>query len=129
MKAFKTVNEYLGSQPKEAREPLKKIRQTVKKAIPAAEELISYGMPAFKYHGMLIFYAGFKNHYSIFAPKATGFFKEELKKYKTAKATVQFPYGTKPPLGLIKKMVLFTAKRNLEKTRMKEMMRKSRSGK
>lgn len=129
MNKFKTVNEYLRAQSKEAKGPLEKIRQAIKKTVPGAEEVISYGMPAFKFHGMLIFYAAFKNHYSIFAPRAVAHFKEELKKYKTARATVQFPYGSPPPLGLIKRMVRFTARFNLDKAKMKELMKKAKNKK
>ena len=62
------VDDYIASQTVELRTTLEKIRHTVKKAVPKAEEVISYRMPAFKHHGMLVFFAAFKNHYSIFVP-------------------------------------------------------------
>jgi uncharacterized protein YdhG (YjbR/CyaY superfamily) len=87
--------------------------------VPTAEETISYGMPAFKFHGMLIYFAVFKNHYSIFVPTVTSFFKEELKPYKTSKATIQFPKDKTLPFALITKIVKYAAKVNLEKASLK----------
>jgi uncharacterized protein YdhG (YjbR/CyaY superfamily) len=75
---------------------LNQIRQTIKKAAPEAEEVISYNMPAFKYHGMLVYFAAYKNHIGFYAtPTGHSEFKEELAVYKQDKGSVQFPL-TKP---------------------------------
>ena len=75
---------------------LNQIRQTIKKAAPEAEEVISYNMPAFKYHGMLVYFAAYKNHIGFYAtPTGHSEFKEKLAVYKQDKGSVQFPL-TKP---------------------------------
>jgi len=107
MIAFKSVEEYLASAPEPARGTLKKVRAAIRSAAPAeATESISYGMPMFKYKGMLLGYAAFKNHCSLF-PGSTAIkvFKKELKDYQTSKGTIRFPIDKPPPAALLKKLV------------------------
>jgi uncharacterized protein YdhG (YjbR/CyaY superfamily) len=104
----KTAEEYLERVPEPARSSLSKIRATIRAAVPAdATEGISYGMPVFKYHGLLVGYAAFKNHCSFFPMNSSLVqeFKEELSAYKTAKGTIQFPSDKPLPAALLKKMV------------------------
>ncbi|MDP2335911.1 MAG: DUF1801 domain-containing protein [Bacteroidota bacterium] len=63
---FKTIDEYLALQTDQARITLESLRQAIRKAAPGAVEVISYQMPAFKFHGMLAYFAAFKNHCSLF---------------------------------------------------------------
>ena len=101
-----TVDEYLAAVPKEARATLEKIRKAIKAAAPNAVEVISYQMPTYKHHGMLVGFAAFKDHCSFFPganPVAT--YKDELKNYKTAKGTIRFPIGKPLPAALVKKLV------------------------
>ncbi|HEY2976198.1 MAG TPA: DUF1801 domain-containing protein [Pyrinomonadaceae bacterium] len=101
-----TVDDYLAALPEEARATLEKIRKTIKAAAPKATEVISYQMPMYKYHGLLVGFAAFKNHCSFFPgakPMAT--YKDELKAYKTAKGTIRFPIGKSLPAALVKKLV------------------------
>jgi uncharacterized protein YdhG (YjbR/CyaY superfamily) len=116
---YKNIDHYIASQPVEIRPTLERLRHTIQKAVPKAEEVISYQMPAFRYHGMLIFFASFKKHYSIFVPTVLHLFKNELKIYKTSKATVNFPLDTPVQTKLITKIVKCAAKHNLEKAKLK----------
>lgn len=95
---------------------LEELRQAIKLAAPAAEEVISYQMPAFKYHGVLVYFAAYKHHIGVY-PTSSGIaaFKKELSVYKGAKGSVQFPLDKPLPLALIKKIVKFRVKENLEK--------------
>jgi uncharacterized protein YdhG (YjbR/CyaY superfamily) len=112
----KDIDTYIANQPKEAAIRLEKIRQVIKDMVPDAEEVISYGMPAFKFHGILIWFAGHKNHVGLY-PKASGIeaFKKELSIYKWAKGSVQFPLDKPLPTELIKKIIKYRVKENLSK--------------
>jgi uncharacterized protein YdhG (YjbR/CyaY superfamily) len=105
--ASKTVEEYLAGVPEPARTTLSKIRAVIGSAVPAeATEVISYGVPTFKYKGPVIWYAAFSNHCSLFPTAAViEQFKDELKAYKTSKGTIQFPVDKPLPASLVKKMV------------------------
>jgi len=110
----KSIDEYIAGFPKDAQAKLKKIRETIQKAAPGAEETISYHMPAFKLNGILVWFAAFKTHIGFF-PTASGKekFKKELSVYKGGKGTVQFPLDKPIPFGLIGRIVKFRAKENL----------------
>ncbi len=108
-----TVDEYIGAFPKEVQPLLNQVRQTIKKAAPNAEELISYAMPAYKLNGVLVYFAGYKNHIGFYAtPTGHEAFKKELSKYKEGKGSVQFPIDQQLPLSLITKIVKFRVKEN-----------------
>jgi uncharacterized protein YdhG (YjbR/CyaY superfamily) len=111
-----SVNSYISSFPAETRTLLEKIRVTIQKAAPKAEETISYQMPAYKLNGMLVYFAGYKNHIGFY-PGAAGIaeFKKEIAAYKNAKGSVQFPLDEPLPLALVTKIVKFRVKQNLEK--------------
>lgn len=102
----KTIDEYLDELPEKEMILLHKLRKAIKSAAPQAEEVISYGMPGFKYHGMLVYFAAFKNHCSFF-PGSSQIVKlyDELKPFKTAKGTIQFTADKPLPLALVKKIV------------------------
>ena len=106
MKKVKSVEEYLAGVPEPARGTLKKVRSAIRSAAPKdATETISYGMPMFKYKGMLLGYAAFKNHCSIFPdPAVIEEFKSELKDYPMSRGTIRFPMDKGLPAGLLKKM-------------------------
>ncbi len=102
------VEEYLAAVPEPARTTLIKVRANIKSVVPAeATECISYGMPAFKYHGALFGYAAFSKHCSLFPMSAALIvkFKDELKNFETAKGTIRFPVDKPPSAALIKKLV------------------------
>lgn len=110
------TDQYIAGFPKETRELLEQVRAAIKKAAPDAEELISYQMPAYKYHGMLVYFAGYKKHIGFY-PTASGIaaFKKELSVYKGARGSVQFPLDKPLPIQLITKIVAFRVKENLKK--------------
>ncbi|MEP7256427.1 MAG: DNA alkylation repair protein [Ferruginibacter sp.] len=119
--AAKSVDEYLEIFPVAVQNILEKVRQTIKTAAPKAEEVISYQMPAYKYHGMLVYFAGWKNHIGFYPTSSgTNAFKKELSVYKGAKGSVQFPIGKPIPLGLISKIVKFRVKENEAKAAAKK---------
>ena len=105
--ALKSIDEYLAGVPEPARSTLNKIRAAIRSAAPReATETISYGIPAFKHKGVLIWFAAFANHCSLF-PTASVIekFKNELKGFAKSKGTIQFPTDKPLPAALVKKMV------------------------
>ena len=103
----KNVDEYLAGLPEPARSTLKRMRAVIRSAVPPqATETISYGIPAFKYKGSLVWFAGFSHHCSLF-PTASVIqaFKKELKGYNTSKGTIHFPVDKPLPAALLKKLV------------------------
>ncbi len=121
-KAVKNIDDYIALQSLEIRESLEKLRHTIKLAAPNAEEVISYGMPAFKFHGILVYFAAFKNHCSLFPANSSliAEMEDELKKYKTSKGTIQFTVEKPLPVTLVKKIVKARVKQNLEKIKNKK---------
>jgi uncharacterized protein YdhG (YjbR/CyaY superfamily) len=102
------VEAYLAKVPEPARSTLEKVRAAIRAAVPKdAEECISYGMPAFRYQGALVGYAAFKQHCSFFpmSGRVLDDFADEVKSYRTAKGTLQFPQDKPLPVALVKKMV------------------------
>ncbi len=119
---FTDIDSYLALQTKEVRTCLQHLRETIKSVVPDAEEVISYQMPAFKYHGMLVYFAAFKNHCSFFAGNGVLIqsMADELKAYKTAKATLQFTVDNPLPDELVIKIVKTRIKENLLKLEKKK---------
>lgn len=105
--APQTVEEYFAAVPEPARSALTQIREAIRSVVPAeATEIISYKIPAFKHKKVLVWYAAFANHCSLFPTAALiDTFKDELKDFSTAKGTVHFPLDRPMPVGLIKRMV------------------------
>jgi|SRR5215471_6486323 len=113
MKHFKTVDEYFSALPKKQRDILEGLRKTITQVAPQAEEVISYNMPAFKWNGMLVWYAAYKEHIGLYPrPSAMEAFKKELAGYKTSKGAIQFPIEDGIPAILVKKIVKFRLKEN-----------------
>ena len=115
-KQYKNIDEYIAAFPEEVQETLKKLRQVIKEAAPDAQEVISYGMPAFKQNGILVYFAAFKNHIGFF-PTASGVaaFKKDLSAYEASKGTIRFPLDKPIPFGLVEKIVKFRVQENLNK--------------
>jgi uncharacterized protein YdhG (YjbR/CyaY superfamily) len=108
-----TVDRYIAGFPEETQKLLQQLRATIIKAAPKAEEVISYKMPAYKQNGMLVFFAGYKNHIGFY-PTGAGIaaFKKEIAEYKNSKGAVQFPLDKPLPLKLITEMVKFKVSQN-----------------
>jgi uncharacterized protein YdhG (YjbR/CyaY superfamily) len=112
---FKTVDQYLSVFPENIKSKLQELRSTIKKTAPQAEELISYNMPAFKLHGMLVYYAAYKEHIGFYpTPSPIEAFKKELAGYEVAKGSIKFPIDKPVPLKLVIKIVKYKMKENLE---------------
>ena len=110
--AYKSVDQYIAAQPEHGRDALQRVRATIRKALPKAEEVVSYQIPAYKLNGsMVIYFAGWKAHYSIYP--ATGrvleAFARELEPYEIRKSTVRFPLTARIPVGLIARIAKFRA--------------------
>jgi uncharacterized protein YdhG (YjbR/CyaY superfamily) len=115
-KTPKDIDEYIAGFPKDIQKTLSKIRSTIKKAAPKAEEAISYQIPTFRLNGNLIHFAAYKNHIGLYpAPRAVEKFKKELERYGSSKATIKFPLEEPIPYDLITKIVKFRVKQNSEK--------------
>lgn len=107
MKKVSSVEEYVNLFPANQRAALEEIRKAIKSAAPKAAENISYGMPAYKFDGILVYFGGFKNHCSLFPASNSVIqkFSHELDGYTTSKGTIQFPLDQPVPTPLIKKIV------------------------
>lgn len=115
----KDIDDYIAGFASDVQAILEKIRQTIRRAAPKAEEAISYQIPTFKLNGKyLIYFAAFKKHVSVYpAPREVDQFKEELSAYEGGKGTVQFPLNKPIPYGVISKIVKFRAQRIVEKSK------------
>jgi len=113
-----SVDEYLAQvESNEARKSLTNLRAVIRAAAPQAEEVISYGIPTFKYHGMICSYAAFKSHCSFFPGHTASEFAEELKGYKTSKGTVHFQPSNPLPDSLVTAMVQSRLSENIAKAK------------
>ncbi|RPJ21578.1 MAG: hypothetical protein EHM33_25745 [Chloroflexi bacterium] len=121
MAAYSTIDEYINMFPKEVRSILNQLRQAIKETAPEAEETINYQIPTFTLHGNLVHFAAFKSHIGFY-PTPTGMeaFKKELAPYKGAKGSVQFPIDQPLPLPLIRRIVEYRVKENLERKQKKK---------
>lgn len=114
--APKNIDEYIAGFPNEVQEILEKIRQTIRKAAPEAEETIKYKIPTFTLKDNLVHFAAFKKHIGFYpAPTGIEKFKKELSVYEQAKGSVRFPLDKPIPFDLISKIVKFRVEENLEK--------------
>jgi uncharacterized protein YdhG (YjbR/CyaY superfamily) len=114
---FSSVDEYISSQSQEKRKIIGKIRIAVRQVVPLAEEVISYNMPAFKFHGILLYYAAHKEHIGFYPgnSKLIIEFKDELEGFETSKGTIKFPINKPLPINLIKKIFEIRADENLNR--------------
>ena len=109
---FKTVDEYIGAQPEATWRALTRVRAAIRKAVPDAEEVISYGMPTYNFHGArLLHFAAWKRHYSLYAATETvvAEFGDELAAYSIDKGTIRFALADPVPVGLIGRIAKFRA--------------------
>lgn len=108
----KSVDDYIAAQPKAIRAKLEQVRSAIRKAVPQAVEGIGYRMPGYKLHGKaMLYFAGFKEHYSLFAASGTFFttLKDELKDYELGKGTVHFSFRKPVPVKLISRIAKLRA--------------------
>ena len=114
------VDQYIAAFPAEVQRLLQQIRATIIKAAPEATEVLSYQIPAYRYHGILVYFAAYKTHIGFYPMTSdTALFKDELAEFNKSKGAVQFPFEQDMPLQLISRIVTFRMKENL----MKEMLK------
>lgn len=117
----KTVDEYIASFSKPVQIKLKTIRKIVKKNAPDALEKIGYGIPAYNYLGMLLYFAAYEKHIGLYAmPSTVVHFEKQLAKYSTSKGTIRFEIDKALPEALITKIVKFRVKENFDKKKLKK---------
>jgi uncharacterized protein YdhG (YjbR/CyaY superfamily) len=116
---FKSAEEYIATFPSDVRTILSTVRKIIRKAVPDAEEVISYQLPAFKVNGgWVLYFGGFKDHFSLSCPPPfTVFqvFKKELAPYAVSKSAIRFPLNRPVPTGLIAALAKFRAKEARER--------------
>ena len=115
------IERYIEAFPTEVRTILKKIRATIRKAAPDAEEVISYRMPAFKKNGILLYYAAFKNHIGLYPPiRNDAPLEKAVAKYAGPKGNLKFPFDEPIPYALITRIVKLRVRQNQEKAAAKK---------
>ncbi|HZZ38360.1 MAG TPA: DUF1801 domain-containing protein [Acidobacteriaceae bacterium] len=120
---YASVDEYIAAQPEPAAERLREVRKAIRKALPKADEVISYRMPAYRLNGdVLLYFAGWKRHYSLYPASAllVDAFRAELASYEVTKGTIRFPLSEPVPSRLIADIARF---------RVKEMAEREKRGK
>lgn len=117
----KDIDEYIAGFPSEVQEILEKIRMTIRKAAPGAEEKISYQIPSFTLGGSyLVYLAAYKKHIGLYpAPRGFEEFKKELSVYEGGKGTVRFPLDKPIPFELIRRIVKYRVKETLARVEAK----------
>jgi len=118
--APQNIDEYIAGFPTEVQAILQRIRRTIRKAAPGAEETINYQIPTFTLKGNLVHFAAYKKHIGFYpTPNGIEKFKKELSVYAGAKGSVQFPLDKPIPFDLIIKIVMFRVKENLQRAEAK----------
>lgn len=122
---FQSVDEYIKAFP-DFKSQLEEIRNIIRKAAPKAEEMISYNMPGYKYHGMLLYFAANKAHLGLY-PTSSKMeeFEKELSKYNRTKGSIHFPYDGPLPARLISRIVKYRMKENETMAKIKAEKKKA----
>src|SRR5215475_8975826 len=126
---FKSVNEYIASKASDVRPVLKRLRSIIRKAVPTAEEVISYQIPVYKLNGVpVLYFAGWKQHYSLYpaSDALVAAFKKELQPYELSKGTIRLPFSEPVPVNLIGRIAKFRATLLREREKGKGGRRKGR---
>ena len=119
---FKSVDDYIASQPEAMQDILSRVRKAIREAVPGAEEMISYQIPAYKLHGRpVLYFAGWSQHYSLYPAtgRVVAAFEDELASYEVHKGTIRFPLSRPVPLKLIGRVAKFRAKEVAEREKAK----------
>ena len=127
---FKSVDEYIASHPEAVQGVLERVRSTIRKAVPQAEEVISYKIPTYKLQGgPVLYFAGWKQHFSLYPVTANvvAAFKDEIAPYLVKKATLRFPLAQPVPVKLIGRIAKFRAKEVAEREKAKVAPSKNRN--
>jgi uncharacterized protein YdhG (YjbR/CyaY superfamily) len=126
---FKSVDEYITTHPADVQAILQRVRSTIRKAVPRAEEVISYQIPTYKLQGTyVVYFAGWKQHYSLYpaSRRLVAAFKDDLAPYEVNKGTIRFPLSQPVPVKLIERIAKFLAKEAAARARAKGAAPKKR---
>ena len=126
---FKSVDEYIATHTEDVQSILQRVRSTIRKAVPGAEEVISYQIPTYKRDGgYVVYFAGWKQHYSLYPASdyLVAAFKDDLAPYEVSKGTIRFPLRKPVPVKLIERIAKFLAKEAAERARAKRAGPKKR---
>ena len=119
-----SVDAYIAGFPKPVQTLLRKVRRTIRAAAPEAEEVISYNIPAYKQHGIIVFFAGFKGHIGLFPPvHGNAALEKAVKRYAGPKGNLRFPYKEALPLALISRIVKHKVKQDRERAALRKKKR------
>jgi len=122
------IDAYIAGFPPAVQAILEKIRATVRKAAPKAEEIISYRMPAFRQDGILIYFAAFKHHIGLYPPvRGDEQLMKDLSRYAGEKGNLRFPFDEPIPYSLITRIVKMRVRQNTEKSVLKKAGNKERT--
>ena len=127
--SFKSVDEYIATQPETVQPILERVRGTIRKAVPRAEEVISYQIPAYKMNGgAVLYFAGWKQHYSLYpaSDRLVKAFKGDLARYTVSKGTIRFPLDQPVPAKLIADIAKFRAKETADRATAKAAVKATR---
>jgi uncharacterized protein YdhG (YjbR/CyaY superfamily) len=119
---YKSVDEYIASKPEALQTVLESVRSAIRKAIPTAEEVISYQIPAYRLHGRpILWFAGWKQHFSLYpaGDRLLSAFMDDLARYEIKKGTIRFPLSEPVPAPLIERIAAFRASEADEKAKNK----------
>ena len=120
------VDAYIAGFPKPAQALLRKVRATIRAAAPEAEEIISYRIPAYRQHGIVVFFAGFKAHIGLFPPvRGSAALEKAVAKYAGPKGNLRFPYDEPLPLALISRIVRHQLKQDARRARERATRRRA----
>jgi uncharacterized protein YdhG (YjbR/CyaY superfamily) len=126
---FKSVDEYIATHPEGLQAILRRVRSTIRKAVPTEDEVISYQIPAYKLHGEpVLYFAGWKRHYSLYpaTDHVVAALEDELASYELSKGTIRFPLSQPVPVRLIERIAKLRAKEAAERARTKRAGSKRR---
>jgi uncharacterized protein YdhG (YjbR/CyaY superfamily) len=126
---LKPVDEYIARQPEPVQRTLERVRSAIRKAVPDAEEAISYQIPTYKQHGSyVVYFAAWKQHFSLYPAndRLVAAFKKDLAPYTLSKGTIRFPLSQPVPVKLIERIAKFLAKEAAERAKAKQARQKKR---
>ena len=127
--AAKDIDAYIARFPRDVQERLQQVRATIRTAAPQLEETIKYEIPTFVGNGNVVFFAGFKNHISVYpAPRGNKDFQQELSRYEGGKGTARFPSDEPLPLDLIRRITLLRLEEDRKRATGKAKTPKKRQG-
>jgi uncharacterized protein YdhG (YjbR/CyaY superfamily) len=124
-----SVDEYIASQPEAVQRVLQRVRSTIRRAVPGAEEAISYKIPTYRLNGRpVLYFAGWRQHYSLYpsTDHVVAAFKDDLAPYEVSKGTIRFPLSEPVPVKLIERIAKFRAKEVAEREKAKATASKKR---